>query len=63
MFYREWLKYLPIDAAKQRPEYADGIPPMEPVFQPSIYVPAVLNIRDTLTGSELDALVGILADT
>ncbi len=63
MFYRDWMKHIPINAASQRPEYEDGIPPMEPVFYPVIYTPAVQNIRETLSSSELDTLVSLLAKT
>lgn len=63
IYYRDWQKHLPINAAAQRPEYEDGIPPMEPVFYPVIFTPAVQNIRDTLTSSELDSLVSLLAET
>jgi hypothetical protein len=62
-FYQEWLGFLPADAASQRPEYADGIPPLEIVFQPLIFVPTVQNLRSALTGSELEVLVGLLADS
>ena len=62
-FYREWVSRLPPDAPSQHPEYAAGIPPMEPVFYPVIFVPAVQNIRAALTSLELEALVGILADS
>jgi len=62
-FYREWLKYLPAGAAQERPEYSEGMAPLEPVFYPVIFVPAVECIRDTLSSSELEILVGILADS
>jgi hypothetical protein len=62
LFYREWLKHLPDNAPQQRPEYSDGIPPLEPVFYPSIFVSAVQKIREILTNSELDVLISMLAD-
>ena len=33
------------------------------MFHPSVFVPAVQAIRSTLTGSELEILAGLLADT
>ncbi len=63
LFYHDWRASLPEEAARQRPEYVNGIAPMEPVFHPSIFVPAVVNIRPALTPGELDRLVALLADT
>ncbi len=62
-FYQEWRKHLPEGAEKSRPEYEDGIPPMEPVFQPILFVPAVQNIRGSLSDEELEVMAGLLADT
>lgn len=63
LFYRAWLKELPPDAASRRPEYAGGIGPMEPVFHPSVLVPALCDLRPALTAPQLDELVSLLADT
>ena len=63
LYYRDWLKFLPPGADKLRPEYEDGIPPMDMVFSPVVFAPAVQAIRPALTPGELDELVGILADT
>lgn len=60
-FYREWLGYLPPEAALSRPEYADDIPPIEPVFQPAVFIPALQRIRRTLPEGDLAALVEIVA--
>jgi hypothetical protein len=62
-FYQEWLSCLPEGAARERPEYEQGIPPLEIVFQPVIYVPTLQNLRGALTSSELDALVSLLAES
>ncbi len=62
-FYREWRRHLPEGAEKSRPEYEDGIPPMEPVFQPILFVPAVQNIRGSLSEEELEGMASLLADT
>lgn len=62
-FYQEWQKLLPDTAAASRPEYEDGIPPMDMVFSPAIFVPTVQAIRPALNPGELEALVEILANT
>jgi hypothetical protein len=62
-FYREWLKRLPPDAASKRPEYAEGIGPMEPVFHPVVFISTVQNLRSALSQRELDEYAGMIADT
>ncbi len=62
-FYRDWLKHLPPGAEHSRPEYEDGIPPMEPVFNPVVFVPAVEQIRPALSAGELETLSDLLART
>lgn len=61
-FYRSWLGALPADARSLRPEYADGIAPMEPVFQPNIFIPAFTRIRPALSLADREELAGMLAD-
>ncbi len=63
LFYREWLNHLPPEAAGQRPEYEEGIPPLEPVFHPVLFASAVQQIRPALSPGELDSLASILADS
>ncbi len=63
LFYQDWRKQLPEGAEQSRPEYEEGIPPMEPVFQPILFVPAVQNIRDTLSEEDLRVMSNLLADT
>ncbi len=62
-FYRDWRTHLPADAAQQRAEYAIGIPPLEPVFQPSVFALTLQTLRPALSGAELETLAGLLADT
>jgi len=61
LYYRDWLEELPSGAAGSRPEYEDGVPPIEPVFQPVVFIPAVAEIRETLAPGELEALVEVVA--
>ncbi len=63
LFYREWLKHLPAGADSLRPEYEEGIPPLDPMFHPVIFIPAVQNLRPVLRSHELEALVAIVADS
>jgi hypothetical protein len=63
LFYGEWVKNLPAGAVNQRPEYADGIPPLEPVFHPVIFAPVVQSIMSVLSSTELECLASILADS
>ena len=62
-YYRDWLKDLPDHAASLRPEYESGIPPLEPVFQPLVFIPAVQRIRSTLSENELAEIAQMLEDT
>jgi len=62
LFYHDWRAHLPPAAAGQRPEYADGIPPLEPVFQPLVFIPAVQAIRPALTGAEMQQMADLVAD-
>jgi hypothetical protein len=62
LFYREWLDALPPGAESSRPEYDAGIPPIEPVFQPVVLIPAIQRIRRAIPAFDLAALVDIAAD-
>lgn len=62
-FYRDWQAALPANARELRPEYAAGAPPMEPLFQPNLFLPAYTRIRAALTPAEDAALADLLADT
>jgi len=63
LFYREWQQRLPAGARALRPEYEDGFPPMEPIFQPQIFLPAFTRILPALSPQEAESLAEILADT
>ena len=61
--YREWTRLMPEKALKTRPEYADGIAPIEPVFQPLMYVPAAARIRPAVSAEDFAAISAIVADS
>ena len=61
--HREWTAIMPAEIAAARPEYAEGVPPLEPVFQPLVFIPACERIRDALSADEYQALAGMVADT
>ena len=61
--YREWTRLMPPEATRSRPEYADGISPIEPVFQPLMFVPAVDRIRKDISEQDFQQLAGIVADS
>lgn len=63
VFYPEWAEHLPAEAASQRPEYADGIPPLEPVFYPVLYATTLQRIRATLSPADEQLLVEVLASS
>ena len=61
--YREWTALMPETALKSRPEYADGIGPIEPVFQPLLFMPAVARIRKAISQDDYLKLASIVADS
>jgi hypothetical protein len=60
-YYQDWLNDLPGDASSLRPEYASGVPPMEPVFQPVVFLPVVKRIQDTLSAADLAILADLVS--
>jgi hypothetical protein len=62
-FYRDWRQNLPPEAYRMRPEYADGIPPLDMMFHPVIFVPALQNLRPALSPVELETFTGLLAES
>jgi len=54
---------MPADAGRIRPEYADGINPIEPVFQPLMFIPALERIRNVISHQDINQLEGIVADS
>ena len=62
-FYQEWRAQLPNGSERMRPEYKEGIPPLEMVFYPVLFAPAVKSLEAALSAGETDALVGMLADS
>jgi hypothetical protein len=61
--YREWTRLMPPEATRSRPEYADGISPIEPVFQPLMFVPAAERIRKVVSEQNYQQLMSIVADS
>ena len=61
--YREWTRLMPPQTLHSRPEYADGINAIEPVFQPLMFIPAVERIRQAVSAPDYQALVSIVADS
>lgn len=61
--YREWTSIMPADMIAARPEYEDGIPPLDPMFQPIVFIPACARIRDQVSAADWSALAGIVADS
>ncbi len=61
--YREWTRVMPDKVLKTRPEYADGVAPIEPVFQPLMFLPALARIRPAISQSDYETLADIVADS
>jgi len=61
--YREWTALMPADLIAARPEYEDGVPPLDPMFQPIVFIPACARIRDQVSEADWKALAGIVADS
>lgn len=61
--YREWTTLMPADAAAQRPEYADGVPPLDAVFDPVIFAIAARRVRPAISAEEDAQLAEIAADS
>ncbi len=61
--YRKWVEVIPQEVAAKRPEYAEGVPPLEPVFHPLVFVATCELIRDRLSPQEWQTLSEMLAET
>ncbi|MBX3002058.1 MAG: hypothetical protein KF893_26270 [Caldilineaceae bacterium] len=61
--YREWTSLMPPEAAALRPEYEDGIPPLDAVFDPVLFAAACERIRSTLSDETYGELAQIAADS
>jgi hypothetical protein len=62
--HRQWVhEVASAEITTQRPEYAAGVPPLEPVFQPLVFVAACERIRDRLSSEEWRALGEMIAET
>jgi len=48
---------------EERPEYAQGVPPVEPLFQLNLFLPAYERIADTLSEEEKNEIATIVASS
>ncbi len=58
-----WTALLPAEAAAARPEYADGVPPLDTTFDPLVYGAACARIRPAVDDATYARLAGIAADS
>lgn len=61
--YREWTKLMPPEAAAARPEYADGVPPLDCAFDPPLFAATAERIRPATTVAQWRALADLMADS
>ncbi len=61
--YPAWTELMPADAAAGRPEYEEGIPPLDAVFDPVVYASACERIRPAVDAETWAALAEIAADS
>ncbi len=58
-----WTALLPAEVAAARPEYADGVPPLDTTFDPLVYGAACARIRPAVDDATYTGLAGIAADS
>jgi hypothetical protein len=56
-----WTQELPREIAAARPEYADGVPPLDTTFDPLVFGAACARIRSALPDAKYAALADIAA--
>ena len=61
--HREWTAEIPRELVANRPEYSEGIPPLEPVFQPLVFIPACERISSILTETDRQLLAEVVASS
>jgi hypothetical protein len=61
--YREFIRVYPVRAMKLRPEYADGVPPLDAVFDPLVFAAACERLKPILRPQEYTRLAAIAADS
>lgn len=61
--YREFVNAMPPDAVAKRPEYAEGVPPLDCAFDPVQFCPTVERIRPALSAADDAALAEVMADS
>lgn len=61
--YRDLVKAMTPEAAAQRPEYAEGVPPLDCAFDPVQFCPTVERIRPAISAADDAALADLMADS
>ncbi len=61
--YRELVKTMPPEEVAKRPEYADGVPPLDCAFDPVQFCPTVERIRPAISAADDAALAEVMADS
>lgn len=61
--FPEWTRLLPAEVIATRPEYAEGVPPLDTTFDPLVYGAACARIRLALDAATYARLAEIAADS
>lgn len=61
--FPEWTRLLPAEVVAARPEYAEGVPPLDTTFDPLVYGAAAARIRPALDPATYARLADIAADS
>ncbi len=61
--YPEFTSHYPAEAAALRPEYSDGVPPMDHVFDPLVFAPACKRIWSQISADDRKTLADIAASS
>ena len=61
--FPEWTRLLPIEVVVARPEYTEGVPPLDTTFDPLVYGAACARIRPAVLAATYDRLAAIAADS
>lgn len=61
--YREFTSLYPPQAAAQRPEYQDGVPPLDTAFDPVIFAAACRRLKPLLSPADEEQLASLAADS
>ncbi|MBM4457464.1 MAG: hypothetical protein FJ011_06805 [Chloroflexi bacterium] len=61
--YREWIAEMPNEAAAARPESAEGVPPLDGVFDPVVFAAACERLQPAIAAGDYRELAQIAADS